>query len=295
MSDNWYTPHSGKPCGDAAQINEHLNKMTADELIDELADKWDSMGELDYEPQLIGAYLNALDEKDPLTVDYSAESSLAAFREKHAPLFEAAQPAPKSSDPLPFFKPKHRLKVIRLAAAAMAMLLAGMISVQALGIDVFGSIARWTEDTFHFSAPAQTDDAQAAPDREYANLQEALNSYDIPVPVVPNWYPPGFERTEIKVFPTSDSVKVQAVYENGEKGFIITIRRFETSEDVQSGTFEKDNSSVAPYEIDGITHYILSNYDQRSAIWTNQNIMCSISGNLTEDELKQMINSIYER
>jgi hypothetical protein len=38
----------------------------------------------------------------------------------------------------------------------------------------------------------------------------------------------------------------------------------------------------------------MSNEGQIRAAWTNQNLMCSISGDLSENELKQMIDSIYE-
>ncbi len=39
----------------------------------------------------------------------------------------------------------------------------------------------------------------------------------------------------------------------------------------------------------------MSNNGQLKAAWTNQNMVCSISGDLSEEELKKMIDSIYER
>lgn len=49
----------------------------------------------------------------------------------------------------------HRtfLKWVLPIAAAVALLLAGMITAQAAGIDVFGALAKWTDDTFHFVSP----------------------------------------------------------------------------------------------------------------------------------------------
>ena len=92
-----------------------------------------------------------------------------------------------------------------------------------------------------------------------------------------------------------NSVKFQVSFEDGNRFFAITVLRYETAEDAENATFEKDNASVVFYERSEITHYIMSNNDQMTAAWTNQNLMCSISGDLSEDELKDMINSIYER
>ncbi|NLV23089.1 MAG: DUF4367 domain-containing protein [Syntrophomonadaceae bacterium] len=298
MSENRYSPKKGGHDGNAAQKYEHLSGLTPDELIDELADQWDAMDDQEYDPQLMDAYLAALDEKDPAVSDYSAEDSLAAFREEHSHLLQQVEPASKTSDRIKNPRPLRRWRAFRLVAATVVIMLSCMIAAQAFGLDVFGAIARWTEETFHFGTSAQsdqTDESQAEEDYEYGSLQEALETNGISELAAPNWYPTGFELNEIGVFPTPPTIKLQATYQNGEKFIFVTIRQFASPEDANSGTFEKDNATVILFECNGITHYIMSNIDQATATWINQNLMCSISGDLSEDDLKDMIKSVYER
>ena len=51
---------------------------------------------------------------------------------------------------------------------------------------------------------------------------------------------------------------------------------------------------MSVYERDGIEHYIMTNNRQINAVWTNKNYECSIGGDISEDELRKMIDSIYE-
>lgn len=43
-----------------------------------------------------------------------------------------------------------------------------------------------------------------------------------------------------------------------------------------------------------ICHYIAKNIDTYIAAWLNGNVECFIQGNLSEDDIKMMIDSIYE-
>ena len=296
MSENRYFRHSGGQSGKASQIYKHLSSMDPDELIDELADKWDAMDDKDFDPELIDAYLEKLDKTGPLASDFNAENSLAAFQEKPSLLLEQMEPALKPSDTIPRQRLHSRFRAARLIATVVVVTLACMVTAQALGYNVFEVIARWTEETFRFTTPAQTETG-AAPsgDKEYKDLKEALDAFGITESVAPTWYPSEFEMSGIKVSPASGEVKFRVTYEAEEKFMAVTIRQFESAKDASSITYEKDDSPVTPYECDGITHYLMSNNGQMRAAWTNQNMTCSISGDLSEDELKQMINSIYER
>ena len=44
----------------------------------------------------------------------------------------------------------------------------------------------------------------------------------------------------------------------------------------------------------GITHYIMGNTETLSAMWINGNVEGCLQGELTLEELRQMIDSIYE-
>ena len=59
-----------------------------------------------------------------------------------------------------------------VVAAAAALCLALMVGAQAAGVDVFGALARWTDDTFRFETqPTDVDNNSAL----YESIQAALN------------------------------------------------------------------------------------------------------------------------
>ena len=55
---------------------------------------------------------------------------------------------------------------------------------------------------------------------------------------------------------------------------------------------EQSEGLVEEYIVSGITYYIFENNKQVQAAWTVDSYECNISGNVTIDELKQMIDSI---
>lgn len=298
MPENGYFSQNGGCDENAAHNNKHLNNMTPDELSDALADMWEAMDETNYNPAQIDAYLAKLEKQEPITPAFDADASLAAFREKHARLFAQTAPVQKFSAAKPVHRRRWRASLV--AAIIAVMMICSMITAQAFGFDVFGAIARWTEETFRFSTSAQTSgDQQNIPvpetDGEYATLQDALDAYGILETVSPQWYPTGLKTTEISISHRETGITIRADYEADGKLVSVFVRQFVTAEDaaIGIGTFEKDNTNVVQYERNGIVHYIVSNNSYNTATWTNDTLVCSISGDLTVNEMEKMINSIY--
>ena len=46
---------------------------------------------------------------------------------------------------------------------------------------------------------------------------------------------------------------------------------------------------------EGITHYIMHNLDSVTAVWIYEDYECSISGPVTQEEMKQILRSVYEK
>ena len=91
-------------------------------------------------------------------------------------------------------------KVVPLAAT-IAVVFMSMIAAQAAGVDIFGSLARWTEETFHFnggdSTPAADGTRPQVEDDTYLAIQAEVDKLGIDIPVVPTWFPDGYELQEI--------------------------------------------------------------------------------------------------
>lgn len=192
-----------------------------------------------------------------------------------------------------------RLAVI--AAIMAAFLVVTSATAYALGFDLWGTIAQWTKDTFSFVSTSSEDGApnpnrvQNLADREYDSLQDALEAYGVKEPLVPMWLPDGFVTEMITVDETSYSkcTVFYTCYKNNERLLAITIYMHEDSNDTNYTMWQKDDAEVDTIIINGQTFYIMSNTGRQCAVWANGPFECSISGDITPDELEKTIESIY--
>ena len=87
------------------------------------------------------------------------------------------------------------------------------------------------------------------------------------------------------------AVNFVASSENGTT-FSLDIIRY-TSADYLSGTqFEKDTENIEQYSNDQQTFYILSNVDTITATWSDGLIVEQITGNISDEYMKKIIDSI---
>ena len=292
---------SGSGKGSVSQIQGHLCDKTADELLTELESKMDEMTDLTYDEDVIDSYLDALDEKAPLEEDFDVKQSWEKFRSQHAILFdEDALPTPEA--------PKRRSHgfrfrktFARVVVVAAIVALFSMFCAQAAGIDVFGAIGRWTEETFHFVAPAvpvaSTFPGAAGGEllyelEQFPTLQDAFDAYAISEPLAPSWIPEGYTLDYVEASPSVAGITFSASYSNGQS-ILSFLYSYQTDDSFSSSTFEKDGSSVIEHVQNGIVHYIMSNVDVRVAAWVNGTCECSIFGPMSEEEMIAMIDSIY--
>lgn len=190
----------------------------------------------------------------------------------------------------------HVLKVAGIAAAVVIGIFGMMIGAQAAGIDVFGAIGRWTDETFHFTmfTGSATDGVSEFPVFEgYAQLQAALDDCGITEKLAPTWCPEGFEVSGLKVTTNDLGDKIYCAFDGvDDRTFNIQVRRYKSIDNIESRVFEKDNASVEQYISGKKIFYILSNIDTVTATWAEETLIETISGNLSVVELKNIIDSI---
>ena len=126
-------------------------------------------------------------------------------------------------------------------------------------------------------------------DGECTSLQELLRKNKIDPSIVPTWIPDGFAlgRIEKDVTPTQEIYR--AFYSNDNKELKIRVQTFLGEE---PDKIEINKELVEIYEFSGLQFYIFSNMNQIRAVWATDSYQCNISGTLTIEELKSMINSI---
>lgn len=119
-------------------------------------------------------------------------------------------------------KPRlHRcFKQALVAVVAVAAVFGGMVVAQASGIDVFGTLGRWTEDIFRFEPSNDvgggTDSSIGDGFQEYSIICDALASIGIDESLAPTWLPTDLKvgQPEIKNSSVSKSVNLTAHGEN---------------------------------------------------------------------------------
>lgn len=106
------------------------------------------------------------------------------------------------------------------------------------------------------------------------------------------WIPEGFTFSGLKVYDDLPEPMLTALYENNSTGCVIIIT-VNIHQEPKASIHEKDENDVEVYQINGIDHYIMNNNDQITAVWFINELECSITGGVSEDDLKTMIKSIY--
>ena len=178
------------------------------------------------------------------------------------------------------------LRSLTATAAVLAILLVGSVTAQAFGLNIWEAVVKWTQETFHFG---EWGNANINNDLPYTSLREALEEGEITTALAPDWFPGGYELVDIKVDIKPLQTAYKAIYTNGEQDLRITVRDYLDEIPIY---VEQSDGLVEEYEVAGVTYYLFSDINVVKAVWINGSYECDIFGNVTIEELKQMIDSI---
>lgn len=191
---------------------------------------------------------------------------------------------------------KRPFHLRRLASATLvSALLVGILVTSASGVNLFALLARWSTETFYFATSKEQEGVAVQPtsDDPMYNLRETVATYT-DLPAVPTWCPQGTVEQRIQVSEQEDRVKIRASFQSAGKELGLSITVYNEIPDAYDGTYEKDDTPVIEYISGGVTHYIISNLDNKTVVWTHANLECSISGEISTEELQQMVDSLYK-
>lgn len=191
-------------------------------------------------------------------------------------------------------KPKVRslrwLRAMSAVAAVLVIVLLGSVTAKAFGVDVWQSVVKWTQETFHFGdgratveGPAETGSLQ------HTSLQEVLISAGIDTELAPTSIPDGYQLIDISVEQTPIQDIYVALYRKGESELKITVRNHLNS---NPQYVEQSDDLAETYDTSGITYYIFTNNERTQVVWITGSFECYIFGDVTIEEMKMMIDSI---
>ena len=194
----------------------------------------------------------------------------------------------------PKTRPRFRMRRGLVVAAILIVMFGSMLTAQAAGVDVFGAIGRWTEENFQFVLPTTNQSDTVGINDDF---QKASEKFGLPSSFVPTWCPEGFtsaEPLEEHIKNHSDSISCQYTNTTENKFYLVTISQYYSADVLNATVFEKDDSSVITYQSNGKNFYIFSNLENLTATWADENYCITITGEITLDQIKNIIDSIGE-
>lgn len=196
-------------------------------------------------------------------------------------------------------RPKARDWVPRVAAsllmvAAMLVVLLKVVPVEAQAGAWWDKFVSWTASRLSVFDLEKTDlrPAEHVFKTDNAGLQEvydAVTELGVTVPVVPMWLPSGYTIDEFEV---SSSQAKKVVYAEFTLEDRLIMYQVEVLEQSVLHEYQKDDTNVSAYEINGVKYHVMKNNGRLVAVWNIENIECSLSAECGEEDFFEIINSI---
>lgn len=277
-----------------AQLKRRLRGLTREEILEELSEKFEEeeiTGE-PVDPRLVLAYTDILDElhtEEPGD-NRRIELTWTGFKRNHPELF--SEKAPRTAQPHRRPRSAQIARVLEVAVIAAALLI-----VTATAFRWPDYLVAWGREAFSFG-PIRTEsgvmEMETLNASDYLSLGDAVRAYSLER-VAPTWIPREFALANVRIQEFGSVTNIIALYSgNDADDIVVRISSYEDEADMPDMNMEKDQQqSREIYIVDGISHEISQNYDRSQVIWKNGRCICSITGNITETQLKEMVNSIY--
>lgn len=181
------------------------------------------------------------------------------------------------------------------AAAVVAILVTIPFTASALSWDeIWNAVATWAKNTFSFTSnPDATQATEPSPTNfdGYTSLQQALAETNRGDALVPTWIPNRYILKDIRVDENPMRKTYTAVYTEDNAMLRISVQSYL---DADPEKVEINEDLLEIYSVDEVEYYIFSNMDQLCAVWINGSYECNISGSITIEEIKLMIDSIVK-
>lgn len=175
-------------------------------------------------------------------------------------------------------------RYIAVIAATLVFTFGSMITVQATGVDVFGFLAQWTDEVFHYESTDNSSSAVWYSSLSTQNLYEDL---------LPTRIPDGYELAETYTGKSEALSYFTYVFCSGDnQTFSLEITTFSSQEYISDTAYEKNSTSVEEYISNGRTVYIFSNSEDNFAVCLDGLTEISVYGDLTRTQLEEVFDSI---
>lgn len=120
-------------------------------------------------------------------------------------------------------------------------------------------------------------------------VYDAVVELGVTEPVVPMWLPDYYELNEFKYLDSPLTKGVYVSFSNGNNEIVYKLNGYGGEPAHQ---YYKDDTHYEKYEQNGTVYYIMRNNSRWTAVWTKENIECSIALDCEEETLRRILMSI---
>ena len=178
---------------------------------------------------------------------------------------------------------------VAVVAAVICTLFATMLAAQAAGIDLWGVIVQWSEETFRFTYQGDN------PSSSWMEGSQELEGMELK-DYLPAWIPDGYMAENVQTYETQEQSTAIVTF-SGENlsTFYLRVDVYGDMEQMQYATFEKDDTPVQEQQLsNGGVAYFYTNGGDEQSVFRYQNVICFVSGDISEETAVKIYESIGE-
>lgn len=281
-----------KSCDPAS---DSTNEKSNVQLLDEIESLINASAE-EMDTDKIEAYLSVLQERAPVTEDYDPEAQWTKLEAEHPLIFEE-EPSPCEAYPVSAEPPAERthsrkrlIHFWRAAGISIAAVFCFVVTASAMGFPPAQAVLHWAEGIIQvYTNPSGLMELPDDDPSEYHSLEDALEANGIDAGGLPTWIPRDYSILSVTAKSSDGVTKCSAVYESDRGSLVIRVMK---STSVDIAVIEERDANAVLYQHNSIDFFIVSDGQWMKAGWQDNPVFFSISGQISENEIKEMIDSI---
>lgn len=253
----------------------------------------------DFDTELIQHIIFLLEERNPEFDNLDVELSLRNFRKEIVATIDIAKESPTT------YKSLQKLHWKKILVATLIMTLLGsMITVSALGYNVWHLVVNWGREVFQVGTSVDiTGDVDnstgsvgkgitfMSENKSFNSAEEAKQEYSADV-LIPRQMPDELKLVQASISETPGHKSLILIYQEDGKNLIFSADRYENNDPAY--TFERNEEDGDVVIINNKKHYFMTNLEQISVVWIINNYVYNLNGNVSREAMLEILNSIYQ-
>lgn len=274
---------------DAAELQSMSNAELLEEIERLISAEPDAM-----DTDRLERCLALLQERAPVMENFEPEDKWSEFTNKHALLFAEEESEDGNEDQSQMKTSGSRKpragRMLKRLSAGLAAALTLVVTATAFGANPIQAVINWADDIISvYTDPSGVMELPEDADTQYRTLEEALETAGIDSLHCPKWIPADYRLVEVSELSFGKIVRCSALYEADRGEFLISITQ--TDDTALSLSIEKEPGGYT-YQFNGVEYYIVSDLERSKAGWQYSGCSYSISGDVSEQEIIRIIESI---